>query len=438
MKVRLTTAIAGVAALALAACGSSSTDSTESSAPSSAADSTESSAPSSAADSTESAAAESLSGKTITMMTSYSEGQIAPLAKKFEESTGATVDITYAGGENVIALLTQTLSAGTAADVIYALPGGTGGPSQIGSLATAGYLEDLSDQAWASQIPEAQKEVLSWDGKVYGFPAAIQPIGAIYDMTLVEEAGLQPPTTWSELLQFCQDARDKGTVAFSAGLGEGWTTQLVTYALTSTLVGGPNPDFEKNVGNGSVFAESGWVDAFAKYKEMQDAGCFIDDALGIDFNTSVGILNQGEALGLVQVGGVLGIIEEQAPETANYVVYPLPATDDAADTYMPAALTATLAVNAQAKEMEGAKAFINFLTEPANLAEFAALVGGTVPTIPDPSYQAPESLVEFAAFAAESRTTGFPDVYWPNPEIQNAHFDAVQLLSQHDQAEQHH
>lgn len=411
MKVRLAIAIAGVAALGLAACGSGASDG----------GGTTSAPPAS------SPTAESLSGKTITMMTSYSEAQITPLTKKFEEQTGAKVQITY-GGDNVIGVLTQTLSAGTAADVLYALPGGTGGPSQIGSLAEAGYIADLSDQPWASQIPEAQKEVLSWEGKVYGFPAAIQPIGAVYDMTLVEKAGLQPPTTWTELIQFCKDARAKGTPAFSAGLAEGWTTQLVTYALVSTLVDAPNPDFERNVGKGSVFADSAWVDAFAKYKEMQDSGCFIDGALGTDFQGSVDVLNEGGALGLVQVGGVLGIIQEKAPDTANYVIYPLPATDNAADTHIPAALSATLVVNAKAKELEGAKALISFLTEPANLAEFAELLGGTVPTIPDPGYQPPTSLAPFAALAAEEKTTGFPDPWWPNPEIQNAHFDAVQAL----------
>lgn len=45
---------------------------------------------------------------------------------------------------------------------------------------------------------EAIRE-LSWDGNIYGLPLTVDARALFYNKTLLEEAGLEPPTTWEEL-----------------------------------------------------------------------------------------------------------------------------------------------------------------------------------------------------------------------------------------------
>lgn len=52
------------------------------------------------------------------------------------------------------------------------------------------YIEDLSDQPWVSDTDLAFKD----DGKVYGFPVAIEGYGLAYNAEILDKAGIDPST----------------------------------------------------------------------------------------------------------------------------------------------------------------------------------------------------------------------------------------------------
>ena len=84
------------------------------------------------------------------------------------------------------------------------------------------------------------------------------------------------------MLQFCADARAAGKVAYGLGLSDTWTTQLIPYALTATLVYGQDPDFAQHqIEGGATFADSRWRTAMEKYVEMKKNQCFNDSPAGI-------------------------------------------------------------------------------------------------------------------------------------------------------------
>ena len=67
----------------------------------------------------------------------------------------------------------------------------------------------------------------------------------MYNEDALKELGLTAPTTWTELIQFCSDAKAKGKVAYALGGATPWNTQLINYALTPTLVYGPIRTFRR-------------------------------------------------------------------------------------------------------------------------------------------------------------------------------------------------
>lgn len=105
-------------------------------------------------------------------------------AKKYQEKTGQKVEIeSLGGGVDVDGQLKNYLAAGNMPD-IYAY-----GPGSYPSFKD--YLTDLSNEPWVNDTDFAFK---GDDGKVYGFPFAIEGIGLVYNADILEKAGVDPKT----------------------------------------------------------------------------------------------------------------------------------------------------------------------------------------------------------------------------------------------------
>lgn len=105
-------------------------------------------------------------------------------AKKYQEKTGQKVEIeSLGGGVDVDGQLKNYLAAGNMPD-IYAY-----GPGSYPSFKD--YLTDLSDEPWVKDTDFAFK---GDDGKVYGFPFAIEGIGLVYNADILKKADIDPKT----------------------------------------------------------------------------------------------------------------------------------------------------------------------------------------------------------------------------------------------------
>lgn len=364
---------------------------------------------------------------TLSFLSPWTQAQTTPMIEAYAEvNPDIEINVTYvAGNENAQQLLTTQLAAGNAPDVFYLNPG-AGSPTSVGVLAEAGYLLDLTDEEWADDLEEPYRSFLSHDDSVYAFPSTIFGIGAIYNQGMLDEAGLEAPQTWNDLLTFCSDANAAGTPAFTLGAGAAWINALIPYALAATLVDSVDPEFESQVGAGTDFSQSEWVTALAQHQEMVDAGCFQDSPTGTDGPTTWQVVGQGESFGVVTVGALLSEIQANAPEDTEWVMHALPATDDPEQTTMPVSLSSTVGVNAASDQSDAALAFVNWLSEGEQLAQLAGLQAGAVPTITSEEFDAPPSVAIVDELSAADRTTPVPDLYWPNAEVQAALHAGVQ------------
>jgi raffinose/stachyose/melibiose transport system substrate-binding protein len=355
---------------------------------------------------------------TLTITANYAEAAMQPIIDAFEEANaGVTVDYTQlAQGTDTNQAIRTQLAAGTASDIIMSLPGSS--PLGIVTLSNDGFIADLSDEAWTQEIAEPYKSLVSVDDAVYSFPGGVQPIAAFYNTTKLNELGLTAPETWSELLDFCADARAQGVSAFAAGMADLVSTLLTTYALVATLNDGPTPGFNEGIATGEhTFADSKWTQALAQLQKMIDAGCYADGATGMSIDVANGLVADGTAIGTITLGAFFQALIDTLPEGTEYEVAALPATDDPTETYMPGSLTTGLSIFSEAKNPELAKKFLAFLAEPENYASFATDTVGVIPAIPSDAFEAPATLETFNEFVAAGKVTAFPNVYWPNGEI---------------------
>lgn len=319
------------------------------------------------------------------------------------------------------------LSAGTAPDIFKVWPGG-GDSMSILSVAADGLVEDLSDEEWASKVPENLLSLSGRDGALHSLPATIGGIGAIYNDQAMQELGATPPATWDEVLDLCAEAQSAGKVAYALGNKDAWTAQLLPYALTATLVYGPDPDFtEKQIAGTATFADSGWAEALEKIGEMRAARCFNEGANGTGYDDQMTLVARGEALAAVHVSQAVSGAQQYAPDGTTFSLAPFPATNDPADTYTPVAPGLNFAMNAKAENPEAARAFLAYAASPEGQALFAVASNST-PALPAPEYEA-DAINQPLIDAQESKhATVYPDQTWPNTQVKEEFMISMQEL----------
>ena len=343
------------------------------------------------------------------------------------KNPGVEFTTSYSDTDQYQGTLRTQLSSGTAPDVFFAWPG-NGNPGAIEVLAPTGYLADLSGRPWTAQIPAGIKPVTQVGGKTYVVPLTFVGIGGLYNKKAMDEVGVKPPTTWTELLRFCDAAKSKGKVAFALGNQTDWVTQLVDYALVPTTVYASNAGFDQQMNAGSAtFANSGWKTAMDKYLEMNERGCFSKNPLGTSFETSVSQLAKGDAVAAIQVTSTLNQVRSEAAQGTDFGFFPVPATDSADQTRMPGAAGGAFAMNAKAKNPELAGRFIDFLATPQAMNLYAGATGN-LPSIPNAQFKLDPVLQPLVDFQKAGKTVPFMDQLWPNAKVQQAHFTGVQNM----------
>jgi raffinose/stachyose/melibiose transport system substrate-binding protein len=364
--------------------------------------------------------------KTLTIA-SVDQGSIEKVVEAFKAANpGVTVNLTTAGADQYQQQIRTQLASGTAPDVMTVWPG-NGNPGATYVLAKPGYLLDLSDQPWASQLPDAFKTVAQYEGKTYNALFGLNGIGAVYNDDALEKARLTAPGTWTELLTFCKAAAAKGTPAFALGIQDNWVTQLVLYALVATTVFGPDKDFAtKMAGGQATFANSPWTTAMAKYLDMNKAGCFQKNPLGTSYEASQTLAATGKTLGIVQGNWVISLLKGKNSD-GHFTMKALPATDDPATFVMPAGAGAGYGVNAKAKNKELALKFITYVMSPDGMKLFNQ-AQGSLPTLPNAGSAVDPGLTELTTYVKDNRIVPFMDQLWPNAKVQQTMLSGLQEI----------
>lgn len=362
-------------------------------------------------------------------------GSLGPaLEKVVEQFESAHENITVAveemeGGQYFTVLPTQ-ITSGQGPDLFLTFPG-NGNSMATAVLGPNGYLADLSDLDYVGNLSPQLKDLASVDGKTYYVPGFGAALGAIYDQDAWTEAGLEPPTTFDEVLSLCGEAQDMDKVLFALGISSALQIQGTSYALVGSNVYASNPDFDEQLRGGeTTFAGSGWEEALNKFLEMQSAGCFNEDPTGLSSDQAQNLLVQGEALAFIDVPQQVTTLNEKAGEERAWSLFALPGTDDPAETRLPVAPGIGYSAAADGDNVEAAKEFLDFFSQPDIQAQYAAanLTPAGDPYSPATGEPVNDVLSQIAEYQADGATSPYPDQWWPNPKVQQAHVTGVQEL----------
>jgi raffinose/stachyose/melibiose transport system substrate-binding protein len=370
-------------------------------------------------------------GGTLTIGTNHGPAVEAVVEAYKKANPDAKIEV-KAYAQNYREVIGAQLSGNNAPDIIE-IPGGGGNVISAKVAGDRGFYTDLASSDWATDVPDAAREQLSLDGgELVGVPMVLSSIGAIYNQGALDELGLSVPTTWSEVLQLCTDAKAAGRTAYGLGLSDTWTTQLIPYALTSTLQYGPEPDFiDQQLAGDATFSDSEWKTAFDQYLEMRTSGCFNDSPNGTPYSQVQDAIREGKTLGTVSIAAETANIATSGPSDLKLSYAVFPATDDAADSYLPTSVSG-FAVNAKSGSAELAATFVDYLASPEAQVIFATAFGDAA-AMPGDQAQTDQVSVLVQQYASENKVTTWPDRLWPSTTVQPAVFDGVQALFNDDQ-----
>lgn len=127
---------------------------------------------------------------------------LTQIGEQFEEETGIKVIVQHP--ESMEARYQQTASTGAGPDIVF------WAHDRFGSYADAGLLHEIHpSEEFKEKLVDFSWDAVTVDGKIVGYPVAIETQSLIYNKDLIPE----PPKTWEELVNIHHKMKQEGKKA---------------------------------------------------------------------------------------------------------------------------------------------------------------------------------------------------------------------------------
>lgn len=305
---------------------------------------------------------------------------LTPELKKFEDQTGIKVDLEVVPWSDITNNTLAAAVSGQGPDVVNigntnATTLNTTGafvPFAGADLDAIGGKDKFYDSAWQTTGP-AGKDPTS-------VPLYSQVYGLFYNKQLFADAGLQPPTTWEELVDDAKKLTDssKGTWGIVAPAGTVNVAMHIQYIFTQQAGGSPfkedgTPDFETDA---NVTGVRQYLDLMSKDKVMNPS-----NAQYADGTQATADFAGGKAgMYMAQTGNVAALLANDF-DPSKYGVVPVPAPAGAKKVGSFIAGT-NISIFKYTKNKGAALEFVKFMTSKEE-SEILNKAYGTLPPLKD-------------------------------------------------------
>lgn len=274
--------------------------------------------------------------------------------------------------------LNALIAAGQTPDVYICNPG-----PNMDVYVEAGAAMDLTDimngeeADWYATFTDGIFDSLTYDGRIMGVPTCFAAACVYYNTKMFEDAGVEVPTTYDELLSVCQKLQDAGYTPISCSAGTAWCLSMIAGYLCDRQ----GADLDAIAAHEANWTDDVFVQAATKLKELSQyfqptaAGDSNDQATAAFYNQEAAMLVQGSwAIG--QMNGANDEIEDICG------VFQFPAIEGGADPNRMIVKTDNLLVSSTTQHKDAAIALLKMFTDQT-AQKYMAEVGGKFPIIKD-------------------------------------------------------
>lgn len=279
---------------------------------------------------------------------------LALLKEKFPN-----IKITYefVALDNFNNVLNSQLQAGQGPDIIE-----VGGETRL--LANAGYLMDLTGEAFTGKYAQAGLSPYTVDGKVYANPLQSWYEGIFYNKALFREAGASIPKTLDELIQVHKDLAAKGIKPQTMG-AQSWEPMMKQSigVVNNEFYSDPaNKGFDEKFNKGKAKLADAWAPYVKEWSKVIAEGCLTPDMLGLSYDQALDEFATGKAAMWESGPWAVNTILEKNPEI-ELGMFPIPGIQEGPG-WLVGGPGSALAVNAKTAHPEEVKQILEFTATP--------------------------------------------------------------------------
>ncbi|MFK7802587.1 MAG: extracellular solute-binding protein [Anaerolineae bacterium] len=218
--------------------------------------------------------------------------------------------------------ITQQLASETPPDVFHAAVGG-----DLYSYAEQGIIADITDlwdeQGWDDVFPASIKEMASVDGRQYFVPQAIQWNGIFFRTDVMEAAGVEPPTTWDELLASCGALREAGIIPFAITAQTSWPPPMAFWFthINQRLNG---PEFHEKLMDGEIaYTDPRVQNVFEYYAQLFEHNCFDENGPRLNYRNAITVFDSGDAAMYAHGEWLYEFIADETKAVTDFIRFPI-------------------------------------------------------------------------------------------------------------------
>lgn len=231
------------------------------------------------------------------------------------------------------------------------------------------YLADLRDEAWADNLSDTIKPVITDDsGKVYVLPLNEAKEGVLYNVEVLEKYNIEIPQTFDELMvaseKIVKESNGEVTPFYFSGL-DSWTIgQYFDYFATPLLIS--SEDNHEDALLNHSFDWSNWTFLPEQFKKMYDKGLINEDMLTAKYADEAKLFAENKlAFALHTPASVVDV--KKINPNAKMGVFPIPSIKEGDEPTFVGGERNTLGIWKDTNHMEEAKKFLNFLAKEENI-----------------------------------------------------------------------
>jgi raffinose/stachyose/melibiose transport system substrate-binding protein len=197
------------------------------------------------------------------------------------------------------------------------------------------------------------------DGKIYGVPFAIQTLHVIYNKQIFEDHGIEPPTSWADMIDAFETLRDADVIPLASTVADTWMLPIQHEIFGATTYGGPEY-LQKMLTGEADFTGSPWVRSIETWLSTRDY--WEPDATGVKYADAQALFSSGAAA--MFPGGIweLAVFEKANPDL-DMGIFNVPPPPGAAttDTLVPGYVDGSFGASANSDSREAALDLVRWM-----------------------------------------------------------------------------
>lgn len=237
--------------------------------------------------------------------------------------------------------------------------------SWLPPLADAGILVDWEESGYSPELlammDPALRDGARYGGKLFGLPYGASARAIFYNTDLFSQAGITaPPATWDEFLDAARKLKAAGVEIPFYYEGKGQEAMAAWFAYVYFTNGG-----ELAADGKLTLDQDACVKGLTVWDTMNKEGLFEPDVTAGTFDQQVATMASGQSAMTASGPWMIGMLKDKGPDI-NFGTFPVPQGTNAATV----GVTDVYALFKDSQNPDAAKAFVEFLMDPARNLEF--------------------------------------------------------------------